>query len=101
MILFLKIKFIVLEKRKDKKLIRFLLKYGRRIGPAIHRMLLISHLDKLNKKLEKVNKTYLNLIAFVSHELRGPLVGIGVDVKLILRGAYGTISENVKNILVI
>ena len=87
------------EKRKDKKLIKFLLKYGRRIGPAIHRMLLISHLDKLNKKLEKVNKTYLNLIAFVSHELRGPLVGIGVDVKLILRGAYGAISENVKNIL--
>ena len=87
------------DREKDKKLIRFLLKYGRRIGPAIHRMLLILHLNKLNKKLEKINRTYLNLIAFVSHELRGPLVGIGVDVKLILREAYGTIGGNVRNIL--
>ena len=78
--------------------ILFLLRFGRRLGPAIHKKIMVERLRDISSKLKKLNETYLNLIAFVSHELRSPLVGIGVDVKLLLKGAYGAIEENVKKI---
>ncbi|MCK5707375.1 MAG: cache domain-containing protein [Candidatus Aureabacteria bacterium] len=50
-------------------------------------------LDISNKKLEVLNKSYLDLIGFVSHELKGILSSIILNVYLIRKRILGNISE--------
>lgn len=38
----------------------------------------------------------LDMLSIASHDIRGPLVAIGSTIKLLTRGAFGTIDESVK-----
>jgi two-component system, NtrC family, sensor kinase len=51
------------------------------------------HLDISNKKLEMLNRSYLDLIGFVSHELKGVLSSIILNTYLIKKGILGTVSD--------
>ncbi len=42
-----------------------------------------------------LNKNILNMLKIMSHDIRGPLISISATLKLLLRGAYGKIDENV------
>ncbi len=65
---------------------------------AVNEMaLILTHreesLDISNKKLEILNRSYLDLIGFVSHELKGILSSIILNVYLIKKKILGSINE--------
>jgi signal transduction histidine kinase len=51
------------------------------------------------EKLEVLNKSYLDLIGFVSHELKGMLASIILNTYLIRKGILGSINEKQKKTL--
>ena len=50
-------------------------------------------LDITNKKLETLNKSYLDLIGFVSHELKGILSSVVLNTYLLRKGILGPVTE--------
>ncbi len=42
-----------------------------------------------------LNKNILNMLKVMSHDIRGPLISISATLKLLLRGAFGRLDENV------
>ena len=52
-----------------------------------------------NNKLEMLNKNYIDLIGFVSHELKGILASIIMNVCSVHDGFFGALNEKQKNAL--
>lgn len=55
------------------------------------------NLDIANKKLEISNKNYLDLIGFVSHELKGILSSVVLNAYLLKKGILGQLNEKQLN----
>jgi signal transduction histidine kinase len=53
-------------------------------------------LDKKNEKLKEMNQQYLNMLGFVSHELRSPLISILGFAELMNEGVLGKLNEEQK-----
>jgi signal transduction histidine kinase len=49
------------------------------------------------ERLRELNRDILHLLRVMSHDLRGPLVGLTATLKLLIRGLYGNMDESVKN----
>jgi len=50
-------------------------------------------LDKKNKKLKEINYQYLNMLSFVSHELRSPLISVLGFAELLDEEVLGTLND--------
>ena len=50
---------------------------------------------EVTERLEK-EKHILDMLSIATHDIRGPLNSIGSMIKLLIRGAFGTIDENVR-----
>ncbi len=55
---------------------------GERLGPTVEKAYRI-------EQLEKANKAYFEMLAFVTHELKSPLAAIMTDANLMLEGYLG------------
>lgn len=53
-------------------------------------------LNQKNKKLAEINKQYLNMLGFVSHELRSPLISILGFAELLSEEAIGSLNDEQK-----
>jgi PAS domain S-box-containing protein len=50
---------------------------------------------EVTERIER-EKHVLDMVSIATHDMRGPLISIGSMVKLIIRGAFGSIDESVK-----
>lgn len=57
------------------------------------------HLKISREDLEILNKRYLDLVGFVSHELKGILASIVLNIYLLKNGLVGAVNENQKKVL--
>jgi PAS domain S-box-containing protein len=49
------------------------------------------------KRLRWLNEHILNMVMVLSHDVRGPLISVVSILKLLLRGAYGKLDQNLSN----
>ncbi len=49
------------------------------------------------KRLQWLNEHILNMVKVLSHDVRGPLISIVSILKLLLRGSYGELDQNLAN----
>jgi PAS domain S-box-containing protein len=49
------------------------------------------------QRVQWLNEHLLNMVMVLSHDIRGPLVGIASILKLLLRGAYGKLDQSPAN----
>jgi signal transduction histidine kinase len=50
---------------------------------------------EVTDRIEK-EKYILDMVSIATHDIRGPLISIGSIIKLLIRGAFGSIDESVK-----
>lgn len=50
---------------------------------------------EVTDRIEKENHI-LDMVSIATHDIRGPLISIGSTIKLLIRGAFGSIDESVK-----
>jgi len=67
-----------------------------RIGSRLQQLSTGREEDSVSNVLQE---NLLDILAVMSHDIRGPLVSIGAALKLLKRGAYGSIDESVGNTL--
>jgi len=91
------------EKEKLRSLIMFatqavLLKENAEIYEALEKknrelMRLTASLRRANKRLREMNSHYLNMLSFVSHELRSPLISVLGFAELLQESLLGELNE--------
>ena len=54
-------------------------------------------LQESEQRVRWLNEHLLNMVMVLSHDIRGPLVGIASILKLLLRGAYGKLDQSPAN----
>jgi PAS domain S-box-containing protein len=54
-------------------------------------------LQESEQRVRWLNEHILNMVMVLSHDIRGPLVGIASILKLLLRGAYGKLDQSLVN----
>lgn len=58
------------------------------------------NLIKTNKELEQANRNYMQMLGFVTHELKSPLAAMQTMSSVMLEGLAGEVPENVKHFLI-
>jgi two-component system, sensor histidine kinase and response regulator len=78
-----------------------------RIGACLERkrMYIREELHKIqlaetNKKLETTNKNYMEMLGFVTHEIKSPLAAIQTMISVVVEGYMGDVSKQVDKQLV-
>jgi signal transduction histidine kinase/DNA-binding response OmpR family regulator len=54
-------------------------------------------LKESEERVRSLNEHILNMLMIMSHDIRGPLVAIAANLKLLLRGLYGKLDQSVGN----
>ena len=57
----------------------------------------VAALLESEKGLRKLNERILNMVMILSHDVRGPLISIISILKLLLRGSFGKLDQNLAN----
>ncbi len=47
------------------------------------------------QKIQKLNSNIIKMLKIMSHDIRGPLIAVSSTLKLLLRGTYGPMDDNV------
>ena len=66
---------------------------------VLHRVGLLRHLQEYNRILLRRNATIRDLVYGVSHDIRTPLIASGMNMRLAIEGAWGTIPPEFSVIL--